>query len=215
MHPEPRRARRRLLRGLGTLCLAASLALSGWLAWGLWGTGLATARVQRQLRASLLPSLVVEPDVIVPNGPRPGPAGPTPPRRFKTGRAVALLRIPRISLDMVVVEGVDDRSLRDGPGHYPGTAFPWDPAGRVAIAGHRTTFLHPFWDLQLLKPGDRIVLESRYGRFTYEVTGSRVVAPTDVSVLGRTRRPSLVLTTCEPRYSASHRLVVFAVRASP
>jgi sortase A len=130
----------------------------------------------------------------------------------KPGAPVAILRIPRIGLDMVVVEGIDDRSLQAGPGHYPGTALPWSSRGRVAIAGHRTTFLHPFWDLQLLLPGDRIVLDSRWGRFVYQVTTTRVVLPTDTSVLAPTRRPTLVLTTCEPRFSASHRLVVFAQR---
>lgn len=113
---------------------------------------------------------------------------------------------------MVVVEGTSTLDLRRGPGHYTGTAYPWDSRGRVAIAGHRTTYLHPFWSLDRLRPGDVIQLETRFGLFDYRVTAKRVVLPTAVWVLRQTRAPTLVLTTCTPRFSASHRLVVFATR---
>ena len=117
-----------------------------------------------------------------------------------------------MGLDMVVVEGVGSRELTKGPGHYPDTAFPWEDHGRVAIAGHRTTYLQPFWALDELKTGDVIRLETEFGWFDYRVTGSRVVLPNDVSVLEQTKEPTLVLTACTPRFSGSHRLVVFASR---
>jgi sortase A len=83
----------------------------------------------------------------------------------------------------------------------------------VAIAGHRTTYLHPFWSLDQLGPGDRIELQTRFGRFDYRVTSTRTVLPTAVWILRPTRDPTLVLTTCSPRFSATRRLVVFATRA--
>jgi sortase A len=115
---------------------------------------------------------------------------------------------------MVVVEGVSAGDLQKGPGHYPRTAYPWQRTGRVGIAGHRTTYLHPFWNLDKVRPGDGISLVTEYGTFDYEVTGSRVVLPSDVWVLRQTAAPTLVLTACTPRFSASHRLVVFARRMS-
>jgi sortase A len=110
----------------------------------------------------------------------------------------------------VAVEGTGPEQLRKGPGHYRDTAMPWDPSGRVAIAGHRTTYLQPFLSLDKLRGGDVIVLETKRGTFRYEVRASREVEPTDVSVLRQTRRPSLALTTCSPLFSAEKRLVVIA-----
>jgi sortase A len=138
--------------------------------------------------------------------------GPTTGRVNVPGSAIGILVIPRMHLDMVVVQGVDTASLKKGPGHYPGSALPWENHGRVAIAGHRTTYLHPFWSLNLLRPGDLIEIKTEYGTFRYHVTRSATLSPTDRSVLQQTENPSLVLTTCTPRFSASHRLVVFADR---
>jgi sortase A len=134
------------------------------------------------------------------------------PRRFADDSPVAIIRIPRIHLDMVVVEGTGDVELTKGPGHYAGTAYPWQSTGRVGIAGHRTTYLHPFWALNELRPGDRIQIQTKAGTFRYAVVRHALVSPQDVGVLRQTRRPTLVLTTCAPRFSAAQRLAVFAVR---
>ena len=131
---------------------------------------------------------------------------------YTAGDPIGILKIPRMKLDMVVVEGVDQQTLKKGPGHYESTAYPWEDDGRVAIAGHRTTYLHPFWSLNELRRGDLVRLETEFGTFDYRVTGSRVVLPSDVSVLEQTKEPTLVLTACTPRFSGSHRLVVFASR---
>jgi sortase A len=82
----------------------------------------------------------------------------------------------------------------------------------VAIAGHRTTYLHPFYDLNEMKEGDPVILETEYGTFRYVVTNVFVITPDDSSVLDPTRKPTLVLTTCNPRYSAAERLIVVASR---
>jgi sortase A len=118
-----------------------------------------------------------------------------------------------MNLDMIVVQGTNTVDLKKGPGHYTETADPWDAHGRVGIAGHRTTYLAPFWSLDKLGPGDDVILRTKYGTYRYDVTASRTIAPSDATVLDQTARPTLVLTTCTPRFSASERLIVFANRA--
>lgn len=125
---------------------------------------------------------------------------------------MAILQIPRIDLDMVVVNGATTEQLKRGPAHYIGTAYPWEDRGTVGIAGHRTTYLHPFLALDQLRAGDRIRLVTPHGTFEYRVTRSLVITPSEGWVLDQTRNPTLVLTTCTPRFSATHRLVVFADR---
>ena len=205
--PRPSRSRLRLaVRLFGVACLAGGLAVGGYLGWQLWGTGLATARAQEDLRPRL-ERLVKEPRLV-----------PTTPKAVRgarvapPGEGVAILQIPRMGLDMVVVEGTEVEDLKKGPGHYTDTAMPWEDTGRVGIAGHRTTYGQPFWALNELRPGDRITLLTEFGRFDYRVTRSVVILPHEGWVLEPTKRPTLVLTTCEPRFSASHRLVVFADR---
>jgi sortase A len=117
------------------------------------------------------------------------------------------LVIPKIGADKFVVEGVDTPELRKGPGHYPGTPLPGEQ-GNAAIAGHRTTYGAPFYRLNDLNPGDDIYATTASGRFHYQVSESKVVKPSDVSVLDPTPDSRLTLTTCTPRYSASRRLVI-------
>jgi sortase A len=129
------------------------------------------------------------------------------------GRPLARIRIPRIGLSAVVVQGTDAPALRKGPGHYPATPLPGQP-GTVAIAGHRTTYGAPFSDVDRLRRGDEIELELPYGRFRYRVEGSRIVAPSATWVTRRVGHDRLVLTACHPRYSAAKRIVVFARRVA-
>jgi sortase A len=189
------------LRALGILFIAGGLAIGGDLAWELWGTGLTTQRLQAEMRPTFEAKL----------GTRV-PTDPTANEVRVPGSAVAILKIPRIDLDIVVVEGTDTEALKKGPGHYPGTAYPWQDHGRVGIAGHRTTYLHPFYDLNEMRNGDPIILETEYGTFQYVVTRVFVVTPDRSSVLDQTKNPTLVLTTCNPRYSAGERLIVIARR---
>jgi sortase A len=195
---KPARAGR-ILRALGMLCLVAALVVAGYLGWLLWGTGLGTAREQRHLREQI--------DKVIAH---PRPLDPRTPAVPREGAPVGILQIPKLHLDIVVVNGTSTADLKKGPGHYMDTAYPWDDTGRVAIAGHRTTYLHPFWSLDKLRRGDLIRLVTEYGTFDYHVTGSRVILPSGTWVLRQTEEPSLVLTTCTPPFSASHRLVVFA-----
>jgi sortase A len=127
----------------------------------------------------------------------------------KDGSAIGRIDIPTIGASFVVVKGTGTSELESGPGIYSETAFPGIP-GTTAIAGHRTTWLAPFRHIDALRPGQPIVLEMPYARFTYRVIGSRVVLPTDVSVLDPVGYSRLVLSACTPLFSASHRLIVFA-----
>jgi sortase A len=196
-----RRRQGRVLRIAGLLLILAALAVGGYVWWLLWGTGLTTRAAQNDLRPRFEERIATR------------PAAEAPPRTVNVpGEAVAILRIPKIELNYVVVEGTDTESLKKGPGHYSWTSYPWEDTGRVAIAGHRTTYGAPFWSLNELKIGDRIVLATEYGIFNYRVTGSRIILPSQAAVLHETENPTLVLTTCNPRFSAAERLVVFAQR---
>ncbi len=137
-------------------------------------------------------------------------------RAARRGDAVGRIRIARLGANFVVVDGSDTSSLRTGPGIYDRTPFPGAP-GTVAIAGHRTTYGSPFRHIDDLDRGDDIVVEMPYGRFTYEVQRTRIVPPTEVSVVARTGYDRLVLSACHPLYSADKRIVVFArlVNAAP
>src|SRR5437763_4236248 len=126
-----------------------------------------------------------------------------------TAGAVASIRIPKIGVDKYVVQGVGETDLRKGPGHYPQTPMPGEQ-GNAAIAGHRTTYGAPFNRLDELAPGDDVLVTTLKGSFTYKVATTHVVKPDQVEVLDPTPAPTLTLTTCNPKYSASQRLVVVA-----
>ena len=135
-------------------------------------------------------------------------------RSLTDGAPIGRIVIPRINLDMVVVQGTTEGDLAKGPGHYDtesgeNTALPGGGAV-VAIAGHRTTFLHPFRHVDELKPGDNIYLEMPYGTFRYRVYFQKIVVPTDWTILRKRSYEKLVLSACHPLYSASHRIVTFA-----
>lgn len=130
-------------------------------------------------------------------------------RQLRTGDAVGRILIPRIGASFVVVQGTDQLTLEKGPGHYPGTALPG--LGRtVAIAAHRTTYLAPFRHIDVLRPGERIMLEMPYGHFTYVVQLHRIVLPTALWVTRDVGYDRLVLSACNPLYSAAQRIIVFA-----
>jgi sortase A len=135
---------------------------------------------------------------------------PLPP----PGGALDHLVIPAIGVDRYVVQGVAENDLQEGPGHYLGTPLPGQK-GNVGIAGHRTTFGAPFFLLNEVVPGDLIYLTDTSGTtWVYSVEREWVVAPTDVAVLDPSGHYELTLTTCNPRFDATSRLVVRALLAS-
>lgn len=200
---------------VGAVLFALGLLLVAFVAYQLWGTALYEAQAQSHLKSELshelhraLPTKLTASQSLG----LPAIATETAPTQADPAvdQPVGLLSIPKIGLNDAIVEGVGEAQLEQGPGHYPGTSLPGE-AGNVAIAGHRTTYAHPFYNLDALSQGDDVFILTAQGLFQYTVTGSQVVAPTDVTVLDSVPgKSTLTLTTCNPRYSAAQRLVVMA-----
>jgi sortase A len=130
-------------------------------------------------------------------------------RQITTGAAVGRIDIHKIGASFDVVQGTDTSSLEKGPGHYSATALP-GLNQTVAIAGHRTTYLAPFRHIDALSPGDQIVLKMPYGTFTYVVQYHKIVLPTALWITKNVGYDRLVLSACNPLYSAAQRIVIFA-----
>jgi sortase A len=138
-------------------------------------------------------------------------------RRFRLesheGDAIAKLKIARIHLDAVVVNGTGVADLRRGPGRHLESYMPGERE-LVYIAGHRTTYGAPFGKINEIRPGDLITAELPYATVTYRVTGHRIVDDNDVSVLNTRHHEQLVLQACHPRFFASERYLVYATPIS-
>ena len=212
---------RRAVRGLSTVLIVVGVLLLADVAVTLvWQEPISGvyARVQQKRLADRLaaiervPATPVERKVLerLPAGaPRLGFAARSLDRRAEEGGPVGRIKVGKIGLDEVVVQGTGTGDLRRGPGHYPDTPLP-GARGTVAVAGHRTTYGAPFRRLDQLGRGDRIEMLMPYGRFTYTVERTRIVPPTATWVTNRAAHDRLVLTACHPLYSAAQRIVVFA-----
>jgi sortase A len=206
----------RVLGIIGRVLIGAGIILLLFTAYQIWGTSLQEGHTQNALRntlqqeahnnevrralaeATALDKLPTGPPQIAPTTHAPSEGNP-----------VGEIRIPVIGINQVVVEGTNTQDLRKGPGHYIGTPLPGQ-AGNASVAGHRTTYGHPFYNLDVLKAGDKIVLTTFQGIFVYDTVRSEVVSPSDGEVLRNAFGAYLTLTTCNPRFSATTRLVVFA-----
>ena len=147
----------------------------------------------------------------------PQPASASSPKGIPAAAPAGLvgrLEIPRLHLDVVVVEGIDRTTLRHAAGHIPGTALPWQP-GNAGVAGHRDTC---FRGLKDLKARDEIRFSTLRGDFHYEVESLMIVEPDHVGVLQPSLENMLTLVTCYPfSYvgAAPERFVVRARQVSP
>jgi sortase A len=211
----------------GELLVTAGLVVLLFVVYELFVTDMINKGTQRDLSQSLHSQWQRTPPASASAAPRPDLTG---------GNAFAVLYIPRLGADYqrVVLEGTAEKELSQGPGHYVGTALPGQP-GNMGLAGHRVGKGSPFLDLDQLRPGDPIVVETVDSWFVYRVLGDRatgdltadpsgipgqeIVRPTDVQVLSPTpdgpenAAPTgsyLTLTTCHPKYSARKRLVIHA-----
>jgi sortase A len=204
------------VRFFGKLLISVGCGVLMFVAWTLWGTGIYTAQQQDKLEEAFRHEPPVEleagPDVKVPETYAPG-----------AGESAFRLRIPAIDLSNFVVEGVGVEDLKKGPGHYPSCRPDFDRPfctefeeiwpgenGRVIVSGHRTTYGAPFYNLDKLKPGDEVITETKWGEFTYEVTKTEIVQPDSLAIAIQNDEPEIVLTTCNPKFSAAQRLVVYA-----
>jgi sortase A len=191
-----------VLRAVGESSITAGLILMLFCAYLLWGTSAYTQRQQLLLQKELA---------------RDHGGGLA---KIELGRAVAMLRIPRLGRDFryAVVEGVDVEHLKKGPGHYPGSALP-GKVGNFVVSGHRTTYAAPFNRIDELERDDEIIVDAPEARYTYRVTSQDVVEPDEVDVLAPVPgkpdispiRAFITLSTCHPEYSAAQRLLVYGV----
>lgn len=134
---------------------------------------------------------------------------------LKSGQSLTRIQIPKLGVNVIVVQGVDENALKAGAGHYPQTPLPCQ-IGDVAIAGHRTTYGKPFANVDRLAPGDEIVLTTPVGSCIYRVARPPfVVLPTDYGVVANTPGQfELTLTSCHPKGSATHRIIIKALMVS-
>ena len=216
---------RRVVRMVGTATIALGLVALVWAfvtwQWGDPATSLYTRWEQRSLEASYRQvrdryALSPEPR----NTRDPAAAIRTAARRLRlathSGQAIGRLEIPRLDLDMLLVDGTDTASLRKGPGLDRRTFMPGE--GELSyVAGHRTTFGAPFAHIDRLEAGDRVVLRMPYATLVYRVSRHVIVAADDIARLHSQGRELVALQACHPRFSARERYIVYAVpvRATP
>jgi len=207
---------------VGWTLIWSGVLVFGYLGWLVYGTDFVNAGVQEAASADLGGALsaadvdaeTIDSDSLLGEADRPPGIGETvefyDEGAVGDGEPFAFLTIPDIGVDDVVVyEGVDTATLRNGPGHMGFTPLPGQP-GNAVISGHRTTYGRPFFDVDLLAVGDTIEVQTSIGTHTYEVRELLVVQPTDVWVTNPRPGGWLTLTTCNPKYSARERLVVSA-----
>jgi sortase A len=182
--------------------------------WQLWWTDVTANREQAGIMQSL------EQDFgDVQHG---GLAGQEPLATLKgvpVGEAFAIVRIPRFGADYArpVIEGSSRAVLKKGVGHYPGTAMPGQ-VGNFAVSGHRTTYGRPFHNIDRLRTGDVIVVETKTNFYVYAVDRHVLVRPWQVEVIAPVpqhpgQKPTeavMTMTSCHPKYRAIQRYVTFS-----
>ena len=200
----PATVARTVARGTGEILITLGLIVLLFAAYEVWGKAAIVNAEQNQLDQQLAQ-----------NFEQPGQSGVGPATPPLPGDALARLYIPRLNKNWVVVQGVTQKDIRYAPGHYPNTAMPGQ-IGNFSVAGHRNRAI--FWDLDQLKNGDPIVVETAQSFYVYNVTQTEVVLPTAVQVVAPVpNRPGvkptvamLTLTTCNPKFNNYQRLIVHA-----
>jgi sortase A len=144
----------------------------------------------------------------------PVPQPPPDPHAPEPYQPIGTIKIPKIGLERPLLEGVSLTTLDRGPGHWPGSALPGQ-LGNVVVAGHRTSHDHPFRYIDQLVPGDEVILSTLQGRYVYVVTGSEVVTPAQMGIIGQTAAYTATLFACTPPGSTKYRLVVHLTLRQP
>lgn len=205
----------RALRGLGWLFISVGALVLLYLVYSLLYTNRTTDQAQENIAEDWL-ELPGDGEGLA------GSAGEGDDSDVRPGTAVAALEFRRPGSDqplvrkkpLYVVQGVTLADLQRGPGHYPGTALPGEK-GNFAVAGHRTTYGAPFFNLDQLRKGDEVVVTTRDRKtYTYRVHTQEIVSPSDTWVIEpdplKRGKKMLTLTTCNPRFSNAERLIIFA-----
>jgi sortase A len=197
-----------------TECASWAFGLVGLVWWGAFEVGVATSTAQDLDRFDALRRAALHAGA--PDQSLWSPKRVSAWREALTKPApapVAVLRIPKIRLEVPVLPNTDDSTLDRGVGYIEGTARPGQE-GNLGIAGHRDGF---FRGLKDVTPGDVVEVDTIERKDTYRIERTWVVDPEDVSVLDPTPARSLTLVTCYPFYfigSAPRRFIVRAVRVA-
>lgn len=203
----------RVVGVIGKTLMAFGVLILLFVVFELWGTGLHEVKAQNQLTKSfdrtLASTTTTEPG---PTTTLPGKIAPSVDIAPAIGDAIGRIEIPKIHVNKIFVQGISLTQLDRAPGHYPQTPFPGQ-AGNASIAGHRTTYGAPFFHVDQLKAGDKIIVTTAQGRFVYSVQRVFIVLPNDTWVLDTaTDHPdTLTLTACHPKLDLTHRIIVRAV----
>jgi sortase A len=216
-----------VLRGIGQTLITCGLVVLLFVVYEVYVTNIFAHQAQSKVHTALEKEWAQGQNPLLP---LPGSTSVT----IATGTGIANIYIPRLGKDFgfTVVEGTDDGDLEKGPGHYLHTALP-GAVGNFAVAGHRVGKGEPFLNLDKLKPGDAVIIETKTSWYVYKINGdvktgnlsaatpnnlvgSQVVNPSDGNVIlpvpdnpGATPIQKLItLTTCTPKFSASQRLIL-------
>lgn len=213
-----------ILGALGELLITLGVVVLLFVGWQLWWTDAVANRDQSSIANTLVNSWDQE---VPPAAPHQTPTSPTadprtdpPVAQPQLGErgAFALLHIPRFGSNWQprpIVDGTSMAVLEYGIGHYRDTALPGE-VGNLSLAGHRVTYGRPFFDIENLRPGDAMIVETREGWYTYRMTGHEIVRPQDTRVIlpvpnepdAEPTERYITLTACHPKYSASQRYIV-------
>ncbi|MER5929778.1 class E sortase [Streptomyces sp. NPDC002054] len=217
---------RLVVRTFSEVCLTVGTVIVLFVAYVVFWTGVKADRAMdgemERLRGrwAAAPQAGQAPGAPRPSGAPEPPLAPQEPVSRPRGRAFAEMYIPRFGADWVkpVIEGTGAELLKKGLGHYEGTAPPGG-TGNFAVAGHRRTYGDPFKDFPELRPGDTVVIKDATSWYTYTVRNRPLrTLPTETGVVDPVPKRSpftgpgryLTLTTCDPEWGHSHRLIVWA-----
>lgn len=206
---------------LGELLITAGVLVLLFLGWQVWLGNLMISNTQSGEAQALSQSWQrgVPTTPPAPEG-RPDPGPPPVESAPANAEQFANLIVPRFGADYSrpVAEGIDADVLRAGIGHYPGTQTPGE-VGNAAFAAHRTGNGQPFFDIEKLQIGDSIYVEMAAGWLRYVVRSLEYVPPTGVGVLDPVPQSPgtaptdriLTLTSCNPVFTASERIIVYSL----
>lgn len=205
-------AARTTVRSVGELLITAGLVLLLFVAYQLVWTNYQAQRAQSGVADQIRDDWQRPP-------PTPGSGEPSAaPAKVDFGEGFAFMHIPELGrkYSVPVVEGVSLGALARGIGHYPRTAMPGE-VGNFAVAGHRATNGEPFAYLDRVGKGDVVIVETSTEWFVYRIDRTKIVQPTDVWVIEpvpgqpdvEPTEELITLTTCNPRWASTQRLIVF------
>ncbi|MET9130602.1 class E sortase [Streptomyces antibioticus] len=208
-----------IVRTFSELCVTVGAVIVLFVVYALFWTGVrADSAMDDQIHDLRDQWARQEPDPVAPTA--PAPSATPPPTPYRDGRPFAIMYIPRLGFtwNKPVLEGTSTATLKKGLGHYAGTAR-LGGTGNFSVAGHRRTYGDPFKDFPRLRRGDAVVLTDGTTWFTYRIDkGPYKTVPSDIEVIDAVPRKSgytrpgryLTLTTCDPEWGHSHRLIVWA-----